>query len=188
MGISEMSCEIAKILNSIALEYDNSDVKVIAKQASLEIDVAGTIGPFEAGREADMKLWVARELAVTGIVKFREEDSITPAALNKIHWRETLQGGMQIVQLPQFFYPKLRNLLSELREQSRNEPTKIQEYQKAIHLSQDIITCRLKKIVNLASAPAQTNNILGNLTKEEQALYKISRNAVDEWRKNILSI
>jgi hypothetical protein len=178
--------EIAEILNSIALEYDNTDVKVITKQALPEINVAGAVGPIEAGREVDLKLWIAKELAATGIVKFREEDSLSTATLNKIHWRETIQGGMQISQLPQFFYPKLRKLLSELREQSRSDPTRIQEHQKALHLSQDIITCRLKKIVNLASAPAQTNNILGNLTKEEQALYKIFKNAIDEWRKNIL--
>ena len=183
-----MSGEVAKTLKSIALEYDNIDVKVVAKEACPEMDIAGTKVCFaEPGREIDLKNWIAKELATSGLVKFSEDDYLTPVGLYKIHWRETIQGGMQISQLPEYFYPKLRRLLSELKEQGRDDIAKVQEHQRAIHLSQDIITCRLKKIINLASAPAQTNNILGNLTKEEQVLYKVFKNVIDEWRTNLVS-
>jgi DNA replication initiation complex subunit (GINS family) len=61
-------------------------------------------------------------------------------------------------------------------------------YEKARRLSRDIINLRLKKIVSLASSPAQTNQILGNLTREERVVYESLYGIISEWRAKILKI
>ena len=63
----------------------------------------------------------------------------------------------------------------------------MREYEKAVRHSRDIINCRLKKTVSLASASAaQTNQIVNNLTVEERDIYKILRKNIEEWRTEIL--
>ncbi|MGC9345824.1 MAG: hypothetical protein ACP5ER_03415, partial [Candidatus Bathyarchaeales archaeon] len=60
------------------------------------------------------------------------------------------------------------------------------EYEKVRHLTRDIINSRLKKIVSLASAPAQTEQILKNFTNEERFLYERLYKFINEWRTQIL--
>jgi len=62
----------------------------------------------------------------------------------------------------------------------------MRDYEKARRLSHDIINLRLKKIVSLASSPAQTNQILGKLTKEERVVYERLYGIISEWRAKIL--
>jgi DNA replication initiation complex subunit (GINS family) len=63
----------------------------------------------------------------------------------------------------------------------------MREYEKALRHSRDIINCRLKKIVSLASASAaQTNQIINNLTVEERNIYRLLRKNIEEWRTKIL--
>jgi len=50
------------------------------------------------------------------------------------------------------------------------------------------MNCRLKKIVGLASGPAQTDEILGNLSEEERNLYNRLHELVVEWRTKILKL
>jgi DNA replication initiation complex subunit (GINS family) len=60
------------------------------------------------------------------------------------------------------------------------------EYDKIVRLSQDIVNCRVKKIISLASAPAQTDQFLKSLAVEERALYDHLYNIIAEWRNEIL--
>jgi len=50
----------------------------------------------------------------------------------------------------------------------------------------DIINSRLKKIVSLASAPAQTEQVLKNFTHEEKFIYEQLYKFINEWRVQIL--
>jgi DNA replication initiation complex subunit (GINS family) len=63
---------------------------------------------------------------------------------------------------------------------------KVREYEKVRQVTQDIIISRLKKIVFLASAPAQTQQILENLTSEERFLYEEVHKLVSQWQADIL--
>ena len=60
------------------------------------------------------------------------------------------------------------------------------EYEKVKYLSQDIVTCRLRKIVSLASASDRADQILKNLTVEERSLYEDLRKIISEWKAKIL--
>jgi len=168
--------------------FENRIVRVAADRDSPEIELAGfKVGPFEKGKEYELRLWLARELEKAGIVHIRDE-VLEPSGLRKIHWTERIQTVSRISSLPKGFYPRLRRLLSDLKESSRRDPEKIREYELVRRLSQDIVDCRLKKIVSLASTLGQKDHLLKNLTVEEMDLYEKLNRIISEWRFEILKV
>jgi len=103
-----------------------------------------------------------------------------------LHWKESVQPTNQIAPLMEDFYPKLRRYLASLKKDAIKKPEKMKEYEKSMRLSHDIVNCRLKKIVSLSSAPAQTNQVLNNLTKEERIIYERLYFVISSWRNKIL--
>lgn len=181
---------LGEALSSIVdtdLEFQNSMVKIVALGNLQELNVAeATIGPLEEGKEYEVRYWIASELVKAGYARFYEDVPLTFASLNKIHWRETkLQTGRQISPLPEYFYPKLRRYLEELRQSASRDASLAVEYAQALRLARDIINCRLKKIVNLATYPP-AESILRSLSKEERCLFDNVCTMVSEWESKIL--
>jgi len=178
---------VAGKIKALDFMFENSPVKVIANRNCPEIKLAGlTVGPFEEGNEYEVPYWVARELEKFGVVRFRSEELLDAARLYKIHWKERVQTGAQISELPKDFYPKLRRYLTELKDESAKNLEKMREYEKAIQLALDILNLRLRKIISLASAPAQTEQILKNLTAEERLLYEQIYRLINKWKTHLL--
>jgi len=50
------------------------------------------------------------------------------------------------------------------------------------------VNLRLKKIVSLASAPAQTEQMLKNFTEEERFLYDRLYTLIKEWKTKLLEL
>jgi DNA replication factor GINS len=175
------------IIGDIDFSFEHSTVKVVANRNCPEIELAGlSVGPFEEGNEYEIPFWVAQKLEKAGIARFREEEVLDVAKLYKIQWTERVQTAGQISKLPENFYPKLRRYLVELKENASKTPEKLREYEKIRHLRRDTVNSRLKKIVSLASAPDQTEQILKNLTLEERLLYEKLHKFIDGWRTRIL--
>jgi DNA-directed RNA polymerase beta' subunit len=174
-------------IENLDFSFENSLAKILANRNCPETQLAGLkVGPFEEGNEYEIQYWIARELVKSGIARFREEAMLDAAKLYKIQWKERVQTTRQISKLPEDFYPKLRRYLEELKEEITKKPEKMREYEKVRQLTQDIINSRLKKIVSLASAPAQTEQILKNFTSEERFLYEEIYELISEWRTQIL--
>jgi hypothetical protein len=166
--------------------FENKPTRVVAMRNSPKIELAGfTVGPFEEGNEYELKYWVAKELEKAGIVRLRE-DTLSASRLYPILHRERIQPVSSLSSLPEDFYPRLRRVLESLRKVSRSSPDRMREYEYVEHLSKDIISCRLKKIISLASTPGQKSQVLRNLTAEELALYKELNRMINEWRSTIL--
>jgi len=166
--------------------FENSLVTVVAVKSTPKIELIGfSVGPFEEGHEYEVRLWVARELERDGIVRIRE-GALDAAKLYKIQWTERIQAVGQLSTLPEDFYPRLRRLIDELRAASRTSPEKMREYEYVQNLAQDIVNCRLRKIISLASIPAPESQVLKNLTPEERALYERIHQIVSEWRSKIV--
>ncbi len=182
-----MSGEQLTSIKDADFMFKNAPVKIVINRNSPEIELAGLkVGPFQEGREYEVRFWVAQELKRAGIARFREEELLDLMKLNKIHWKERVQTSQKVASLPAGFYPRLRCYFDDLRSEAIRKAEKRMDYEKARRLSRDIINLRLKKIVSLASSPAQTNQILGNLTKEERDLYDRLYEIVSEWRTKIL--
>ncbi len=168
-------------------EFENTPVKITTRRNCPEIELAGLkVGPLEEGKEYELMYWIARELEKAGIARIQEEELLHAAKLYKIHWKERVQSAKQIASLSEDFYPRLRRYLADLRREAIRKPEKMKEYEKAVQLSRDIINCRLKKIIALASAPKQTNQTLNNLTNEERTIYEQLNATISSWRDKIL--
>ncbi|MFH0749060.1 MAG: hypothetical protein V1915_03990 [Candidatus Bathyarchaeota archaeon] len=176
-------------IEDVDLEFQNSTVKIVAIGNLQELSVAETIvGPLLEGKEYAMRFWIALELVKAGYARLYEDDAMTFSSLNKIHWRETkLQSGRQVSPLPEFFYPKLRRYLEELKRKVASDASLAIEYTQASRLAQDIINCRLKKIINLATY-SQTEGILKALTKEERSIFEGVETMVSNWTSEVLKV
>jgi hypothetical protein len=174
-------------IGSLDFSFENSIAKIIANRNCPEVKLAGLdVGPFEEGNEYEVQYWIARELERFGLVRFREEECLDAPKLYKIQWTERVQTTGQISKLPENFYPKLRRYLTEMKADASKNPEKVREYEKIWPLTRDIVNARLKKIVSLASAPAQTEQMLKNFTGEERFLYQQLYMLIQEWRTRIL--
>jgi hypothetical protein len=167
--------------------FENLLVKIVANRNYPEIQLAGlSAGPFEEGNEYEVHYWIAQKLAESGVVHFREDDCLDATKLYKIQWKERVQIAGQISELTEDFYPKLRRYLANIKAEIAKYPEKAQEYEKAKHLSWDIVNSRLKKIVALSSGPPQTEQILKKFTNEEKFIYEQFSKIINEWKAQIL--
>ena len=167
--------------------FENSPLTVVANRNEAEIELAGlSVGPFEEGKEYEVRFWVAQELQRAGIVRFREEDTLDVVKLHKTHWKERVQPSNKVSPLPEEFYPKLRRYLVYLESASSNNSERTRDYEKSLRTSRDVVNCRVKKIVSLASSPPLAAQRLQSLTPEERTLYHRLHGIISEWRRKIL--
>ena len=178
---------ISTRIANLDFNFENSLARIIANRNCPEIKLAGlSVSPLEEGNEYEVYRWVALELEKSGVAHFREEEQLDAARLNKIQWTERVQTPGQISKLPEDFYPKLRRCISEIKEAVAKDPEKMREYERVRQLTQDIVNSRLKKIVSIASGPAQTENTLRNLTGEEKFLHERLYRLINQWKTQIL--
>ena len=103
--------------------YENTPIKIVANRNSPEIDLPGVkVGPFQEGKEYEVKYWIAQELKRAGVTRLREEEPLDLMSLNKIHWKERVQASQRVIALQTDFYPKLRRYLKELNEKAMKKP------------------------------------------------------------------
>jgi hypothetical protein len=186
-GDKRMVKPVLSRIQDLDFIFENSLIKVTANRNCPEIKLAGlTVGPFEEGNEYEVCYWIATELAKSGTVRFHAQDLLDATKLSKIQWTERVQTAGQISKLSEGFYPKLRRYLVELREGISNNPERMREYERVDHLTKDIVNSRMKKIISIASAPAQTESALRNLTAEERLLYEQFFQVINSWKTRIL--
>ncbi|MEM2936707.1 MAG: hypothetical protein QW231_05985 [Candidatus Bathyarchaeia archaeon] len=183
-----MSLKPLTSIKGADFEFENATVRVVAVRSCPEVGLAGLeIGPFEEGREYEVRFWVARELEKAGIARFREEERLDSVMLYKIHWKERVQPLKRVSSLPENFYPKLRRYLADLKSEAARSAEKMREYEKVVKLSNDVISTRLNKIVSLSASPVEVNEVLQSLALEERILYDRLHEIISEWRSHILT-
>ena len=169
--------------------FENLPVRIVANRSYPEIQLAGlSIGPFEEGNEYEVQYWIAKELTGLGIAHFRDDFGINATKLYKIQWKERVQIAGQISELFEYFYPKLRRYLANIKAEISTNPEKAQDYEKARHLAMDIVNSRLKKIITLSAGPIQTETIRRRLTFEERFIYEQLGKMISEWKAHILDL
>ncbi|MEM2875902.1 MAG: hypothetical protein QXL67_02985 [Candidatus Bathyarchaeia archaeon] len=170
-------------------EFENSEVSIVSTRDFPEIELGGfKVGPLEEGKEYKVKFWVAQQLLNIGLARTKDEDLLDSIKLYKIHWTERVQPVRQVSPLPSHFYPLLRWYLTKLKREAIKNPEKLNEYEKVKKLSQDILNCRLNKIIMLASSSVKAMNIIQNMTSEEKWLHESMCTMIEKWRSKILSL
>ncbi|PDM26997.1 hypothetical protein CP083_01030 [Candidatus Bathyarchaeota archaeon B24-2] len=184
----ELTVAVDPILKA-EFEFENSEVTIVSTRDLPEVELGGVkVGPLEEGKEYKVMFWIAKELVKAGLAQIREESLLDSMKLYKIHWTERVQPTKQVSPLPQHFYPMLRWYLNNLKGEMTKNPEKVSEYEKAKKLSQDILSCRLRKVVVLASSTGVPARVIQNLTGEEKWLYQELHRIIEEWRNRILSL
>lgn len=174
-------------IEDVDCDFENLPAKVVASQSIQNLAVAGeVVGPLAEGQELDTRYWIAAHLVEAGLASFRDDEGMTFNDLYKIHWKETkLQLGRRISDLSEYFYPRLRRYLQQLKEKASQDATWANEYTNALRLARDVTNCRLKKIVSLSASAAQAEDLLQNLSPEERLLYDRLHALVAAWRSKI---
>lgn len=171
----------------VDFDFQNQPVRIVlTHEVSFSHPALDKLRLARVGQEVEVPFWVAEELIKASFAKYREEDQMDLAALSKIHWKETVPSSTQLPQLQPNFYCVLRRFLLRLKNEGKQDPSKLREYERAESLSRDIISCRLRKIVSFAAAPGASTDLVKNMTKEEHALYSQMRDAANEWKMSIL--
>lgn len=161
--------------------FENRFVKVIAQRNMPKMDLVGlSIGPFEEGREYEVRFWIARLLEEEGIVKIQDADRDEISSLHRIHFAE--RRASTPTQIPSDFYPRAWRLLNQLKSSSTKNAEKMLEYEHVRNLLRDIINVRVNKIIALALLQLPETQALKNLTLEEKALYEHISKGISEWR------
>jgi len=179
--------EIGERVGAVELSFRNEPCRVVALKPIPKMEVAGrVIGPVEEGVEVELPIWVADRLVEAGYVKHSVSGELTLVELTKVHWRESLPKSRSVSTLPPDFYCKLRRMLGELKAKGQRDMEKLKEYEKAMSISNDVLNCRLKKIVSLASSQYQTEEVKRNLTSEERILLEEVSKLIKDWRESVL--
>jgi hypothetical protein len=177
-------------IKDIDFIFENSPIQITINRNCPQIELAGMkLGPYQEGEQYEVRYWVAHELEKAGIAHITEQERLDIRKINNIHWKESgIVHARQLSTLEENFYPKLRRYLTDLKRGAIGNPEKLREYEKVVLMSQDIVNCRLRKIVSLASSPEQTNQILKDLAKEERILYERLHAIINEWKNKILKV
>jgi hypothetical protein len=167
----------------------NVPIKIIFLQDQSKIRVLGKfLGPFKKSEELTVPRWLGKEIVDEGVAKYREKEKLGLQELSKVHWRESLPTSRQLPHLDEDFYCKLRSLLSELKEMGKNDITRLKEYEKVLSISNDIVNCRLRKLVIFSASAFQSGDLIKNLTLEERSLLEILSKTIQDWREKILEM
>jgi len=189
LGDARLSNSFQSSVKDIDFEFENSPVKIVVDKEFPEMKIVGeTIGSLDKGTEVEVKYWVALELVRAGFAHFHETESLSLTLLQKIQWKETVQPGRQLSAIPENLYPKIRRYINELKLKSTKDTSYLNEVNKALRLAQDIVNCRLRKIVGLAASSGQTDVTLQNLCREERILYNSLHTVISKWRLKILEV
>jgi hypothetical protein len=178
---------VASSVADVDFDFQNLPVRIVlTHEIPFSHPATERLQSMKIGQEAEVPYWAADELVNAGFAKYRDEDVLDLPKLSKTHWKETIPSSTQLPSLQAGFYCMLRRFLTRLKNEGKQDTSKLREYEKADNLSRDIINCRLRKIASFAAAPGPSSDLLKNMTSEEQALYKQLRSAIGEWKSSIL--
>lgn len=134
-----------------------------------------TIPPKRRGTTFKLPLWIALALEGSGFVDFENASDIS--WFMRAQWRESVQKGDNLSHLPPAFYPLSARLLARMR----SSPV----YPKYEAAFDDILSMRLRKIVNLALKGAEDYTLLSAMTDEERALFRVISSVIKRWREAV---
>ncbi|QIW25304.1 DNA replication complex GINS family protein [Sulfolobus sp. S-194] len=136
-------------------------------------------GPFDdgfeeisltKGSEDEIKLWLADELQKKSIVRILDYVSVEELGRVLFQERQNINTPASLVKLPKDFYYRALLLIDNLK--LKNDLEAIEQIRKARQLINEIISIRIRKIIQLAFLGISDQTILDRLTTEEILVYR----------------
>jgi len=184
-----MLMEIKRHVDDVDFSFQNQPSKIIFLKSVPQMEFTGKkVGPFDKGVETELPQWITEEIVESGFAKYSGGDMLSIVDITKAHWRESLPKSRSMSSIKSDFYYRLRKLLNELKSKGREDMEKLKEYEKTLSISNDILNCRLKKIVLLASSQYQSEEVKKNMASEEKFLLEELSKTIKEWREAVLKV
>lgn len=164
-------------LKELELEYLNSSVKVTLTRDIPKLEAFGEVfTDLKRGVVIRVRRWMAEKLVEAGAAE-HDSQSVTPAVIRQIEWRER-NNPTDLQKLPDFFYQDAWNLISVNQSRMRvRDPT--------LHaMLLDVASLRVAKILRF-SRREPMEELLDKLTPEEKLLHEAVRRVVEVWQKNV---
>jgi len=164
-------------LKELELEYLNSSVKVTLTRDIPKLEAFGEVfTDLKRGAVIRVRRWMAEKLVEAGAAE-HDSQSITPAVIRQIEWRER-NNPTDLQKLPDFFYQDAWNLISVNQSRMRvRDPT--------LHaVLLDVASLRVAKILRF-SRREPMEELLNKLAPEEKLLHEAVRRVVEVWQKNV---
>ena len=179
-------------LEALKLLYLNSEVRVLVLRDHPRINIPGLETELKRGSEITLPRWVAKYLEEQGIVEIKEQ-KLTLKDIGRIAFLETRyisKPPSEMLSLPDNFYQKLREYLSNLKAKISEKPTieSVNEHTRLLSYIYDILRSRIQKILILAQLGEDVKDVLNKLAPEELILYKSIRTTIEKWQKIVLGI
>ncbi|MEM2929625.1 MAG: hypothetical protein QW797_02045 [Thermoproteota archaeon] len=176
MGMELLEWVIGSELKRIRLEYEFEETLVIPQVESRSLKLPG-LGelPIEKGRAIRVFRGIASQLADSGLARLGEEP-LTLKDLTAMRWLEASEEGL--IKLPDYFYVRAAKLMQAHKEDKKPE---IQND------LQEIVDIRVRKIFKLVFLKEPPPGILEKLQPEEKFLYSLLREALNGWRRRLIS-
>jgi len=164
-------------LKELELDYLNSSVKVTLTRDIPKLEAFGEVfTDLKRGTVIRVRRWMAGKLVEAGAAQ-HDSQSITPAVIRQIEWRER-NNPTDLQKLPDFFYQDAWNLISVNQSRMRvRDPT--------LHaMLLDVASLRVAKILRF-SRREPMEELLDKLTPEEKLLHEAVRRVVEVWQRNV---
>lgn len=169
--------------NSLAFEFENMIVNLVALRKIPEIDTAGIkVKETEAGGRLAVNLWIAWELMEAGLARLTDE-VVSDEEWTQVHYRERFQPLGRPTPLPNDFFNRIYLTFKEYIRRATGDEARLAGINRTRGMYRDILESRIGKIVRLASAEAAAD--IRQLQPEEDTLYKDLHAIISSWREEM---
>jgi GINS complex protein helical bundle domain len=159
--------------------------RVSVKTALENIDAGDyKIEAAKEGDTTDLPRWMAEELAELKLVEIVEEPFETE--LFRALSREKMMGPLQLAQLQQDFYLRMRRRLRRLAASAAEGKGRKDEYDRLRAGCYDLIGMRLSKLLSLSSSSTSASSLTDKITPEESSFFSTTQSISREWRGALL--
>lgn len=170
-------------MNSLAFEFENMIVNLVALRKIPEIDTAGIrVKETEAGGRLAVNLWIAWELMQAGLARLADE-VVSDEEWTQVHYRERFQPLGRPTPLPDDFFSRIYLTFKEYIRRATGDESRLAGINRTRGMYRDILESRIGKVVRLASAEAAADK--RQLQPEEGTLYKDLHAIISSWREEM---
>lgn len=158
----------------------------VTMRSSLENIDAGEfkIESLKEGETVELPRWVAEELVQLNLAEASEEPF--EAEIRKSLSNEKMRGPLQLSNLQQDFYLRMRRRLLQLKAAVEGGKGRREDYEKLRAASYDLIGMRLSKLLTLSSSSTPLSSLGDKLTPEEREFFTVAQSLSKEWKGALL--
>ena len=183
--MAEGSAVVKELFEKREREYLMAKTRVTMRSSLENIDAGDfKIESLKEGESVELPRWVAEELVQLNVAEVAEEPF--EAEILRSLSMEKMMGPLQLSNLPQDFFLRMRRRLLQLETAARSGKGRREDYERLRTASYDLIGMRLGKLLQLSSSSTQLSSLGDKLTPEEKEFFAVAQSISKEWKQALL--